>query len=143
MTWALRFWPYALAAAIASALGWSGAWYVQGLHIASVRQELVEFQQGMVRAVQAAREFENVRNVEAQNAWAKNLDELRRTWRAGWVPQLPAESGGRGLSVPPASGVDASCREPVELARRLAAELGETTLQLNAIQERIEAQNGY
>lgn len=101
------------------------------------------YQQGMTKAVQAAREHEYQQNVEAQNAWSKNLDELRRTWRAGWVPVVPREGGGEGFRLPPTVRPDDPCKDAIQSARKLAADLGETTLQMNKLQARIEAQEGY
>ncbi len=138
----LRFAPQiALGAAVFFA-GFGAAWYVQGLRITACKQELVEWQQAMTKAVQAGRDFEYAKNVEAQNAWSKNLDELRRTWRTGWVPVVPTSSG-TGIALPPSGGTDGSCKDAVSTARELAAQCGETTLQLNQLQQRIEAQQGY
>ncbi len=138
----MRFAPYVIAAGVAFGLGWSAAWYVQGMRLTAAKQELVEWQQGMTKAVQAAREHEYQLNVEAQNAWSKNLDELRRTWRNGWVPNVPNGSGAT-VPLPAASGVDAACAGPISVARTLAQELSEAALRCNAIQSRIESQEGY
>ncbi len=129
-------------AALVFFAGFGAAWYIQGVRLTAAKQELVEWQQAMTKAVQAGRDFEYAKNVEAQNAWSKNLDELRRTWRTGWVPNVPSSGGGL-KPLPPASGTDETCKDAVSTARELAAQCGETTLQLNQLQQRIEAQQGY
>lgn len=135
----LRAAPYL----IAGAVGFGAAWYIRGLAVTAAEQELVEYQQSVVKAVQSAREYEHAKNIEAQNAWAANMDALRRTWRTGWVPMLPATTSEPARPLPPAPGTDDPCKESVGIARRVTEELGETTLQLNELQRRIESQSGY
>ncbi len=129
-------------AALVFFAGFGSAWYIQGLRLTAAQQELVDWQQAQVKAVQSARDYEYAQNVEAQNAWSKNLDELRRTWRNGWVPKLPG-SGGTGFSLPTPGGTDGPREDAVSVAGRLAEDCSETTLQLNQLQQRVESQRGY
>lgn len=91
----LKFGPYAIAAA----LGFSGAWYVQGVRLDSARNDLIEYKQAALGATLKAEAAHQQINQEVSDGWAKNLAELRRRFAAGRV--LPA--GNHQTDVVPAS----------------------------------------
>ena len=145
-----RLSPYAIVGAVALAVGFAVAWYIQGLRITAAEQALATYQQGMREAVVAAREHEQQRQQETVDAWSQNLAAYRRSVAAGWVPVVPRETGA-GLALPatpPAYGggpdavsiaraAEAQCRADF---RRVVTDCAETTLQLNALQDDIARQ---
>lgn len=82
----LKLLPYAVAATF----GFSGAWYIQGVRLDSVKNDLTEYKQSAVaETIKAAAAHQQI-NQEVSDGWAKNLAELRRRYAAGRV--LPASN---------------------------------------------------
>lgn len=136
--------PYLVAAGV----GFSSAWFIQGLRLTSAEQDFVDFKQELTLAQIAAEKKQQKRQKETSDAWAKNMDALRAAYRSGWVPKLPSGSGlalrpatrayaAGEAAVPASSGVEDQCLADFEQLMLDAAEL---QLQLNALQNDIKAQ---
>lgn len=117
-------------------LGFAGAWYIQGLRIVSAKQDLTAFKQAATKAKQDREDEYFRQSEEVSNAWAQNIDALRRRYAAGGVlPQTPGS--GSGLSAP-TTGTDAIATYGGSCARRVAEDSAETTLQLMMLQDWVE-----
>jgi len=154
----LRFaWPYLLAASV----GASAAWSVQGFRLDSakaetkkVEQRFEDYKQEQRRLALEAADAAEKRRENTIRAYSAKLEALKndheiykRCVAAGKcgavrVPFLPANSP--GLTLPPASGANATGAQPVFAAGVDAAEAladcALTTLMLNQLQADIEAQ---
>lgn len=136
-------------AIVAAGLGWSVAWYVQGVRLASARNDLATVQNEHAAALNAAKERANAQHDETARAWAAAVDHLRRRRADGWLPVLPA--AGTGLRIPSSGGPDAAGADAVPAAAgdaaqcladlaRVTADAQQTTLMLNELQRSIERQ---
>lgn len=136
-------------AIVAAGLGWSAAWYVQGLRLQSARNDLAAVQTQHAAALNAAKERANANHDQTAAAWAAAVDHLRRRRADGWLPVLPA--AGAGLRLPSAVGPDAAGPDAVPAAAGTSApaEAGPsalvidcqtTTLMLNELQRAVERQ---
>lgn len=136
-------------AIVAAGLGWSVAWYVQGLRLQSSRNDLAAVQTQHAAAINAAKERANAQHDETARAWAAAVDHLRRRRADGWLPVLPASSPGSAIpaagradgagadAVPAAAGDAAQCL--ADLAR-VTSDAQQTTLMLNELQAAVERQ---
>lgn len=140
-------WLTLISYCIPAILGFLLAWQIQSVNIREIK---VEHQTQVVEAVERGQQLTR----ETSDAWAKNLDALRKRYAGGWVPQLPKPTG---PGIPTPAGVDAPSTDSTPVAGGVAEELGackgerdelvkqaaETTLQLNTLQKAIEKQQGY
>lgn len=135
----------AIGAAVAAA-GWSAAWWVQGVRLQAVRNELAAERNATTLALARATEKANAQHDQTAAAWAAAVDDLRRRRAAGWVPNVPATSAGRDLPTagraddagPDAVPSPAGTAPAADAA--LIADCQMATMQLNALQEAIERQ---
>lgn len=136
-------------AIVAAGLGWSAAWYVQGVRLQSARNALATVQNEHAAALNAAKEKANAQHDETARAWAAAVDHLRRRRADGWLPVVPA--AGTGLRIPAAGRADAAGADTVPAAAgdaaqcladlaRVTADAQQTTLMLNELQRAIERQ---
>lgn len=149
--------PYALAAALAFGL----AWWIQGLRITAAEQEFTDYRQEQVRLIQEAEDAADEQRAadgKAYNDMAKGLaDEIakgevfKRCVAAGKcgsrVSNVPS---GSGIRLPPPGSVDGTSADTVPLVEESAEESSQlandcavTTLMSNRLQDGIEAQPGY
>ena len=160
--------PFALALlkrlipfAIAAALGFSAAWYIQGLRITAAKQDFTTYVQQIRQEAQDAKDEADRQREQAQRDYAaasKQLedaiargDALSRCIAAGkcrGMPKQPVCAGSStpGLQAP--SGIDDSSADAVFAAASVAdegviADCARTTLQINQLQADIKAQAGY
>lgn len=136
-------------AIVAAGLGWSVAWYVQGVRLQSARNDLATVQTQHAAALNAAKERANANHDQTAAAWAAAVDHLRRRRADGWLPVVPAASPGSAIpaagradaagadTVPAAAGAAAQCLADLE---RLTADAQQTTLMLNELQRAVERQ---
>lgn len=118
---------------IAMFVGFSGAWYIQGLRITSLKQEAVAKEQAIKEANQKERDRIAKINEETNDAWHKNLDALHDCYKSGRCgvparyrmpgPGISAAAQGVGLR-PADDGLSAAG------TAALAQDCAVTTLQL-------------
>lgn len=133
---------------VAAGIGWSAAWYVQGVRLQSARNDLQAERAAAALAVAESERKANALHDETARGWAAAVDSLRRARAAGWVPVLPAADPGPGL--PAAGRADGAGTDAVPDAARLEAchadlarvttDAQTTTLQLNRLQDAVERQ---
>ena len=129
-----RLLPYAIAASV----GFAVSWYIQGLRINAVKQELTQFKLDAQQAVQVREAEVQKVNKEMSDAWTKDVASVRECYRSGRCRVLSPTSGG-GVSVPGTpAGANGAGQDAVPSPARVAEECAETTLQLNSIQDWIE-----
>lgn len=131
--------PYLAAALAVFGAGFSSAWYVQGLRVTSLKQEIKEWQQAQKDSVLAAREHDANVNKETIDAWETSTKALADHYRRNPVVRLLQPAAGRDGGAPsaPAGTVDGPASDPLPDPRAVAAfaeACGETTLQLLTLQ---------
>ena len=147
--------------AIAAALGFSAAWYIQGLRITAAKQDFTTYVQKIRQEAQDAKYEADRQREQAQRDYAtasKQLedalargDALSRCIAAGkcrGMPKQPVCASSPATDVPPAIGVDEAGADAVFAAAGVAdegviADCARTTLQINQLQQSIRLQAGY
>jgi len=148
-----KLWPYLLAASI----GFGAAWYVQGVRVASLKNDVREEQQKLTdyKTEQLRIAAENVikddkRRSETEADWRKKYASLQKdsdiykrcvaSGKCGGLRDLPGSSS--GVKLPSTIGVDATGSNSVpaagESTPQVLIDCAVTTLQLNTLQEDIE-----
>ena len=147
--------------AIAAALGFSAAWYIQGLRITAAKQDFTTYVQQIRQEAQDAKDEADRQREQAQRDYAAasqqledalaRSDALSRCIAAGkcrGMPKQPvcASSPAPGLHAP--IGVDEASADAVFAAASVAdegvtADCARTTLQINQLQQSIRLQAGY
>ncbi len=133
------FLPYIGVAIAAFGTGWSAAWYVQGSRLTACKQDHVAYVQKLEQDRIEAEKQSELRRKETSDAWAKNLDYLRKCYASGKC--LPIKPSGAGISTP--IGANDSPAIDVPAPERIAEDCAITTLQLMTLQNDIKAQKGY
>ncbi len=139
----IRFGPYAAAALAGAAV----AWWIQGVRITAAEQELVDWQQAQVKAVQAARAHEQQVTQEVSDAYILNLNALHGYYRRNPVIRMLPAVGQSGVPDSPksADGTPSDLVSAAETEQRVTAALescGRTTLQLITLQQWITELTG-
>ena len=147
--------------AIAAALGFSAAWYIQGLRTTAAKQDFTTYVQQIRQEAQDAKDEADRQREQAQRDYAaasKQLedalsrgDALSRCIAAGkcrGMPKQPVCASSSDPSVSTANGVDEASADAVFAAARVAdegviADCARTTLQINQLQQSIRLQAGY
>ena len=147
--------------AIAAALGFSAAWYIQGLRITAAKQDFTTYVQQIRQEAQDAKDEADRQREQAQRDYAaasKQLedalargDALSRCIAAGkcrGMPKQPVCAGSSAAPVQAPTGVDGASADAVFAAASVAnegviADCARTTLQINQLQADIKAQAGY
>lgn len=148
--------PYALAAALAFGL----AWWIQGLRITAAEQEFTSYKQKQAQIIQEAKdEADKQRLAEGKkyDDMAKGLaDEIakgevfKRCVAAGKCGRVSNVPFGSGIRIPAARSAHDLSADAIPLAGESAEEGAQvvndcavTTLMLNQLQTGVEAQPGY
>lgn len=146
--------PYAIAAAI----GFAGAWYIQGIRITAEEQACTEFKQAQKTKAQEAKDAEDTRRDKQSETDAKQKELLERAISVGDTYKRCIDAGkcGRvrnpttctnstpGISAP--AGIDAAGTDPVLTAEgtpEVVADCSRSTLICNQLQNFIAGQPGY
>ena len=147
--------------AIAAALGFSAAWYIQGLRITAAKQDFTTYVQQIRQEAQDAKDEADRQREQVQRDYAAASqqledalargDALSRCIAAGKCRGMPKQPVCAGSSTPclqAPSGIDDSSADAVFAAASVAdegviADCARTTLQINQLQADIKAQAGY
>lgn len=154
----LRLIPFAVSAAV----GFAIAWGIQGLRLTSAEQEFIDYKQEQVRILQEHNKHEAERQQKSAMAYAAARQEFADAIQAGEVFKRCVASGRctgarnpsgvrepsanqADLRVPAPAKFDGASANPVSAPGVDAAlnDCAVTTLQLNHLQQDIEAQPGY
>ena len=147
--------------AIAAALGFSAAWYIQGLRITAAKQDFTTYVQQIRQEAQDAKDEADRQREQAQRDYATASqqledalargDALSRCIAAGkcrGMPKQPVCAGSSAAPVQAPTGVDDASADAVFAAASVAdegviADCARTTLQINQLQQSIRLQAGY
>lgn len=138
----LQLFQRAIPYAIAACVGFAVAFYVQGLRVTALKNDVKAEQQrykdrdqAIITQQQDEKAKQQKLNEETSNDWIKNLDALHECYRTGRCGVRPGAGGmpSGGISAP-ASKPDAAGANPVPAPDRVAADCAETTLNLNMLQ---------
>lgn len=127
-----------MAVAVAS-VGFMLAWYIQGLRVTAVKQELVSFQQAAIALQQAEKARTDKLNEETSNDWIKNMDALHQCYKSGRCGVRPGAGGmpSGGLSAP-TSTANGTSGDDLPTPSRIVRDCAEETLKLLSLQRWIE-----
>lgn len=127
----IRFAPFIAVAIGAFGLGFSSAFYVKGVRLTGCKQDHVAYVQDLEQKKIDAEKQADERRKETSDAWAKNLDYLRKCYASGkCLPTLPTSPGG----LQSAPGVDGGTSYNLPAPERVAEDCAVTTLQLMTLQ---------
>lgn len=138
----LQLFQRAIPYAIAASIGFAVAFYVQGLRVTALKNDVKTEQQRYKdrdQAIIAQQQDEKAKhqklNEETSNDWIKNLNALHECYRSGRCGVRPGAGGmpSGGLSAP-SGKPDAAGTNAVPAPDRVAADCAETTLNLNMLQ---------
>jgi len=147
--------------AAGAASGGSVAWWIQGLNVTSVEQELTEFKQEQTRVYQEAQNAADIQRTKAAQDYAAKSEDLAKAIEAGDVYRRCVAAGKCGVRVlkqptcttgirlPAADSAHDLGTDAISLIARAAEEdpvvndCASTTLMLNQLQTDIENQPGY
>lgn len=148
------FIPHIIVGVICGAIGFSGAWEIQGLRITAAEQAFTQYKQEQVAAAQAAQAKADQQREETAREFRKLKDQLsaadafRRCVAAGRCGMLHQPARAPGLKVPTPGGIDGPRADPIpapagtaeEVAPPVVTDCAVTTLMLNQLQADIERQ---
>lgn len=157
------FGPYLLVAATAAFVGFSGAWYIQGLRLTAAKNDTTEVQNAFLayhneqERLALEKEQEQLRRqASTDKDWKEKLNDLKNDHdvyrrcvaggRCGGLRPVPAQAAGDGVRLSPAGRSDEAGTDAISAAGGAAPvvlDCAETTLQLNVLQADVEAQRGY
>jgi hypothetical protein len=152
---------YGAGVALAFAVGFFAAWYIQGVRLDAAHNKFTEYKLEQERIVRDHNYHAAKRLQETSDGWAAAVEMLQRDRKAyercvaagkcgAFIVRVPVLSSDREADdLPPAPGADGTGADAVPAAGGVAAppavldECALTTLQLNALQSDIERQKGY
>lgn len=147
----IQFFRCLLPYAVALGLGFSAAFYIQGIRIQAVKNEFNAYKTEQQRLKNEAEIAAEKRRKETADEYERKLKELgsaydgyRRCVALGKCNGLQSMPGGAGSGISTPGGANANSTNPVPAAGGVAPEvIGDcmnTTLQLNELQRDIEKQ---
>lgn len=140
--------PYLIAAGV----GFSGAWYVQGVRLDAAHNEFAAYKTEQQRLINEATAKADKQREESADEYRKNVAKLkadgevfRRCVAAGKCGGLSGVPGGSGIKLSASGGIDATGTDTIPAAGgstpQVLIDCAATTLQLNSLQSDIEKQS--
>lgn len=147
----IKFFRYLLPYAVAFGLGFSAAFYIQGIRIQAAKNEFEAYKTEQQRLKNEAEIAAEKRRKETADEYERKLKELgsaydgyRRCVALGKCNGLQPMPGGTGSGISAPGKADGASANPVPAAGGVAPEVigdcMQTTLQLNTLQADIEKQ---
>ena len=142
----IQFFRWALPYGVVFGIGFCAAWYVQGMRVSSLKNDVKAEQQrykdrdqAIIDQKQIEKDKQQKLNEETSNDWLKNLDALHDCYKSGRCGVRPSAGGmpSGGISAPSVKP-DATGTNAIPSAERVAEECAYTTLQINSLQTWIE-----
>lgn len=139
----IQFFRWALPYGVVFGLGFCAAWYVQGLHVSSLKNDVKAEQQrykardqAIIDQKQIEKDKQQKLNEETSNDWLKNLNALHDCYKSGRCGVRPSAGGmpSGGISAP-ASRANEAGAGTVPSADRIAADCAEVQLMQNMLQD--------
>ena len=142
----IQFFKWALPYGVVFGIGFCAAWYVQGLHVSSLKNDVKDKQQrykdrdqAIIDQKQIEKDKQQKLNEETSNDWLKNLDALHDCYKSGRCGVRPSAGGmpSGGISAPTGS-VNGTPGDDLPTPARIVRDCAEETLKLIHLQKWVD-----